>query len=210
MTAAYLILVVGVIIAQIDRSIDELSFSRSYLIGQSLAKLLTQSAEFPTNTTDNLELTSKVERTLLSNPEISVILIRRPDGVTITKTGSKDIINAIDSNWDRRALRHFALQGSNHPFVARVHGVEFCAIAAQNSDDRTIAIVWMVRQREMAKKALEAAFNAVYHMALIFVFPCFLFVSLSFWFGIKWYFQDIQNSENPINKDKTGSISEQK
>lgn len=185
--AVYLFLVGGAVLAQLERSIDKLSLSRTFLTGQSLANLLAQASGYLNDLSKIPDLYGKVEKTLLSDSEINAVLIRLPDSTVIASTGSEEILKLISQDWDRRAIRHFSLQGQNHPYVIRSNGVEFCAVEARNISEETVGIVWLARHRATAQRAVETAFGAVLHTVLVLGFPAFLLTSLFLWIKIKKY-----------------------
>jgi|GEM_PF-5295812 len=190
----YLALVAVLILAQVERSVDRLSLSRTYLTGQRLAQLLARASGNWLNLAEIPDLAIKVEEGLLTDSEISAIVILRPDGSKLASTGSTELVSSIPEEWGRSAMRRFALQGGHQPFVVRVASVEYCAVAARNISGETVAIVWLIRQREAARKSIETAFNAITHATILFVLPATILASMFWWLGIKWYAMKVQKN----------------
>lgn len=180
----YLLLTAILILAQVERSIDQLSLSRTYLTGERITRLLAQASNTWLSFDTIPDLNAKLEDTLLKDYEISAIVIQKTDGLILASTGSRSLISTITDEWRNSSLRHFALQGENHPFVTRSAGVEFCAMQVRNANNQIVAIVWLARRRETARRALEMAFHAISNKALVFGGPVILLTSLAWYLGI--------------------------
>jgi hypothetical protein len=199
----YLVLAAALILAQVERSIDRLSLSRAHLNGQRLTGLLAQASSNWLNLAEIPDLNAKLEEALLRDSEISAIVIRRPDGSVLASTGSKALISMISEEWRKSSARHFMLQVGNQPFVVRASGIEFCAMEARNISGETVAVVWLARRRETARRTLEAAFSAITHTASIFALPVILLASWFWWLGVKWYLADVLESRSDTSNVTT-------
>ncbi len=194
----YLVLAAMLILAQVERSIDRLSLSRTYLNGQRLTSLIAQASSNWLDLAEIPDLELRVEEVLLRDSEISAIVIRRSDGSVLASTGSQQLISLINDEWGKTARRHFALQGANQPFVKRAAGFEFCAIEAHNISGEMVATIWLARKRETARRTIETAFSAIADVALVFALPVIFLASMSCWLGLRWYAIDTQKSAEAL------------